>query len=113
MKEVGDLFMKKTYGFLQGLIAVSLCASITPFMLTVYKNFKSIARKIGLPDTRFHDLRHTYAVISLESGSDVKTLQEFMGHSKATTTLDIYSHVSRTMKLRAADNQTKYIESIM
>ena len=82
-------------------------------MLTVYKNFKSIARKIGLPDTRFHDLRHTYAVISLESGSDVKTLQEFMGHSKATTTLDIYSHVSRTMKLRAADNQTKYIESIM
>lgn len=81
--------------------------------VTVYKNFKSIARKIGLPDTRFHDLRHTYAVISLESGSDVKTLQEFMGHSKATTTLDIYSHVSRTMKLRAADNQTKYIESIM
>jgi hypothetical protein len=29
--------MKKTYGFLQGLIAVSLCASITPFMLTACK----------------------------------------------------------------------------
>ncbi len=81
--------------------------------VTVYKSFKAIARKIGLPDARFHDLRHTFAVISFESGDDVKTVQENMGHSKANTTLDVYTHFSRTMRLRSANNQQKYIESVI
>lgn len=81
--------------------------------VTVYKHFKAIARKIGLPDARFHDLRHTFAVISFESGDDVKTVQENLGHSKANTTLDVYTHSSRTMKLRSATNQQRYIESVI
>nr|MDE5978177.1 site-specific integrase [Turicibacter sp.] len=43
---------------------------------------------------RFHDLRHTHATLLLEAGSNVKFIQERMGHSKISTTLDIYSHMT-------------------
>ena len=40
--------------------------------VTVYKHFKETVKKIGLPEERFHDLRHSYAVVSIESGDDIK-----------------------------------------
>ena len=38
---------------------------------TVYPNFKRIANDIGVPDARLHDLRHSYAVASLQAGDDI------------------------------------------
>jgi len=42
---------------------------------TVVRNFKEIVAAIGRPDARFHNLRHSYAVASLRSGDDIKTVQ--------------------------------------
>ncbi len=69
---------------------------------TVYHTFKRIAAAIGLPDRRFHDLRHTYAVLAIQSGVDIKTVQENLGHHTAAFTLDQYGHVTQRMQNEAA-----------
>ena len=67
-----------------------------------YYWMKRILREAGLPAIRFHDLRHTFATLSLESGMDVKTLSAMLGHVSAATTLDIYTHVTGHMQTEAA-----------
>ena len=84
-------------------------AHLCPF--TVYIRFKEIVRKLGLPEVRFHDLRHTFAVLSLENGDDLKTLQDNLGHATASFTLDVYGHVSRRMRQQSADRMEQYIQS--
>ena len=53
-------------------------------------------------DIRLHDLRHTFATLSLQNGMDVKTLSAMLGHVSAATTLDIYTHVTGDMQTEAA-----------
>ena len=79
---------------------------------TVYRNFKRIVRSIGLDKARFHDLRHTYAVAALESGDDIKTVQDNLGHATASFTLDVYGHVSKLMKMRSAQNMQHFIDKV-
>ena len=55
-----------------------------------------------LPRLRFHDLRHTHATLLLLAGEHPKVAQERLGHATITTTLDLYSHVTRTMQQDAA-----------
>ena len=52
---------------------------------------------------RFHDLRHTFATMSLGYGMDIKTLASTLGHTSAETTLNIYSHVTDEMRRSAAE----------
>jgi integrase len=54
--------------------------------------FKRILKENGLPDIRFHDLRHTSITFLLSSGTPVNTVQQRAGHSKASVTTDIYGH---------------------
>ena len=68
--------------------------------------------KIGSPATRFHDLRHTYAVMAIKSGDDIKTVQENLGHATAAFTLDVYGHVTAQMKQASADRMEQLIRSI-
>lgn len=79
---------------------------------TAYKRFKRIVTKIGRPDARFHDLRHTYAVISLQEGDDVKTVQENLGHATASFTLDVYGHTSERMKKDSAMRTENFYKKI-
>lgn len=79
---------------------------------TLYNNFKRIAAQIGAPDARIHDLRHTYAVNSLQCGDDYKTVQGALGHATAAFTLDVYGHVSERMKEESARRQQAYIEAL-
>ena len=65
---------------------------------TVTHGFKKIVRKLGLDDVRFHDLRHTHATVMLLQGVHPKVVQERLGHSKMSTTMDIYSHVVPSMQ---------------
>jgi integrase len=61
-----------------------------------------LAKASGLPDIRFHDLRHTHATHLLASGVHPKVAQERLGHSSVGITLDLYSHVLRGMQEDAA-----------
>ena len=68
-----------------------------------HKNvFKPLLKKAGLPDIRFHDLRHTSATLLLSAGVHPKVVQERLGHSQIRVTLDTYSHVLPTMQREAA-----------
>ena len=79
---------------------------------TVYTEFKRIMVQIGSPDARFHDLRHSYAVASIKSGDDVKTVQENLGHATAAFTLDIYGHVTEQMKQDSAARMERFIKTV-
>ncbi len=78
----------------------------------VYLHFKKIAEEIGAPDARVHDLRHTFAVLSLQNGDDVKTVQMNLGHASAAFTLDVYGHVSDRMQRESAARMEQYIASV-
>jgi len=56
-------------------------------------SFKPLLKKAGLPDIRFHDLRHTCATLLLSRGHHPKLVQELLGHASVALTLDRYSHV--------------------
>ena len=68
----------------------------------VRRRLQIILERAGCKKIRFHDLRHTFATLSLESGMDVKTLSAMLGHVSAATTLDIYTHVTGDMQTEAA-----------
>ena len=62
---------------------------------------------------RFHELRHTFATLSLQNGVDVKTLSNTLGHYSAGFTLDTYTHATQRMKREAADTIGSVIDQAM
>lgn len=79
---------------------------------TVYNHCKKVLERIGAGDRCVHDLRHTFAVLSLQNGDDVKTVQGNLGHATAAFTLDVYGHVSERMKEDSAARMEKYMQSM-
>ncbi len=80
--------------------------------VTVYNHVKGILKSIGLESVRFHDLRHTYATLSIENGDDQKTVSENLGHATVAFTADVYQHVTDRMKANSADRMQEYIQKI-
>lgn len=78
----------------------------------IFDSFKRIVRNIGALATRFHDLRHTFAVASIKSGNDIKTVQKNLGHATAAFTLDVYGHVTKQMKQDSAARMEQFIKSV-
>ena len=78
----------------------------------LYQRYKHLAEKIGKPESRVHDLRHTFAVLSLQNGDNVKTVQDNLGHATAAFTLDVYGHVSERMKEDSAARMQAYIDNM-
>lgn len=78
-----------------------------------YSHLKTLLQKAGLPSIRFHDLRHTFATHALASGVDAKTLSGILGHTKASFTLDTYTHVTGDMQKRASEIVGGFMENIM
>ncbi len=67
------------------------------------RKFAEIIRRAGLPVIRFHDLRHTCATIMLAQGVHPKIVQELLGHTDISMTMNLYSHVTTDMQQEAAD----------
>ena len=64
--------------------------------------FKPLLKRAGLPEIRFHDLRHTCATLLLTRNVNPKIVSEMLGHSTIAITLDTYSHVLPNMRDQAA-----------
>lgn len=70
---------------------------------TITRNAKKAILRAGLSsEYSLHTLRHTFATLQLKTGTDVKTIQEMLGHGNISTTMDIYSHVDIDMQKEAA-----------
>lgn len=63
----------------------------------------------GLPRITLKGLRHTHATVLLELGEHPKVVQERLGHSTITTTMNIYSHVTPTMQRTAIDRLAQHV----
>ena len=74
---------------------------------------EKILKAIGAEHIRFHDLRHTFATLSLKYGVDVKTLSGALGHYDAGFTLSTYTHATEGMKRDAADTIGSVISQTM
>lgn len=70
---------------------------------------EKILKTIGAEHTRFHDLRYTFATLSLESGIDMKTLSSTLGHYSAGFTLSAYTHATPEMMRETADTMGNVI----
>ncbi len=69
----------------------------------VIREYAKLLQRAGLPHVEFHGLRHTAATLMLVQGVPAKVVQEMLGHSQVSVTLDIYSHVIPGMGREAAD----------
>lgn len=78
----------------------------------LHKFFKRLLKKAGLPDIRFHDLRHTAATLMLMNGIPLIVVSRRLGHSKPSVTLDIYGHYLPGMQEKAANLMDELVTPI-
>lgn len=75
--------------------------------VSIYPTFVSRSRvnreAVRVARIRFHDLRHTHATLALQAGVHPKVVQERLGHSDISITLQTYSHVLPGMQEEAAE----------
>ena len=67
-----------------------------------YRYFEPALKKAGIGKVRFHDLRHTYASLLIEQGENIKYIQNQLGHSNPTVTLNVYAHLMKPVNQEAA-----------
>lgn len=79
---------------------------------TVFNRFKAIVKKMGLPEVRLHDLRHTYATLAIQNGVDYKTISNNLGHATVAFTMDVYADVSMTMQQDSVSKMESFIASL-
>ena len=66
------------------------------------RSFKRVLLKGGLPEIRFHDLRHSCATLLLMQGVSPRVVMEILGHSQISLTMNTYSHVALELQREAA-----------
>ena len=77
-----------------------------------FKTFRTVRRKAGLDDLRIHDLRHTFASLSLAGGASLFEVQKMLGHADHKTTQK-YAHISEVAIKTATENTAKEILSAL
>src|SRR5215218_5165480 len=87
----------------QGLVFATSKGTPLDAQNIVNRHFKPLLKSTGLPDKRWHDLRHTCATLLLDRGVHPKLGQHLLGHASITITLDLYSHWIPSMGRHAAD----------
>ncbi|MGE5415889.1 MAG: tyrosine-type recombinase/integrase [Acidobacteriota bacterium] len=76
----------------------------------ISRAFKRDLESVGLPEIRFHDLRHGHATQLLELGEDITVISNRLGHSTITLTADTYSHVRERMQRDASNKLGKVLK---
>ena len=80
---------------------------------SAYRRLKVLLKQAGLPNIRFHDLRHTFATLALQNGVDIKTISSMLGHYDAGFTLRTYTHVTRQMQDQAAETMGNFMSQMI
>ncbi len=60
-------------------------------------------KKAGVKKIKFHGMRHTFATLALENGTQPHVVQQMLGHKRIEITLGIYGHVLPNMQEEAAE----------
>lgn len=69
----------------------------------------TIIKKYDLPPIKPHGFRHTHASLLFESGASIKEVQDRLGHENIKTTMDIYTHVTKSAREKTAEKFANYI----
>lgn len=85
----------------------------TPLRLA-YPNevLNGIIKKFSLEKITVHGLRHTHASLLFEAGASIKEVQARLGHSDVNITLNIYTHVTKSAKMKTAEKFSNYLNNI-
>ena len=57
------------------------------------RDYKALLKRAGLPELRFHDLRHTAASLFCAQNVQPRDLMEILGHSQISLTMNTYTHL--------------------
>lgn len=95
----------------EGIIQIYVCEvdGKLPDPSHLSRALKNFQRANGLPICRFHDLRHTFAMLQLEAGTDIQTLKQLLRHSKIAAT-EIYTHENLNIKRAASEKMDKILK---
>ena len=74
------------------------------------RHFHETLAKLNIPRVKFHSLRHSFASIQLINGVNPKIVQEALGHSSITLTLDTYSHIIPSLQKEAAKKMDSFFK---
>jgi integrase len=83
---------------------------VSPGFGDLWHGQRHIAR-LGLPAQRFHDLRHAFATLAIESGADLHEVARWLGHATIRTTADVYGHFTDAMAQQLAGRMDKVLSS--
>ena len=72
--------------------------------------YKNLMKELGLPQLKFHGLRHSFATRCIESKCDYKTVSVLLGHSNISTTLNLYVHPNLEQKKKAIDQMFRALK---
>ena len=82
-----------------------------PIEPRTYRNYyKALMRKLGIPEIKFHGLRHSFATRCIESNCDYKTVSVLLGHSNIGTTLNLYVHPNLEQKKKCLDKAFRFMK---
>ena len=82
---------------------------LNPSSLT--RRFRALLKQIGLPDMRFHDLRHSCASLLIAQGVHARVIMEQLGHSQISLTMNTYGHVVAEVQREAAGQMDALLEA--
>ena len=75
---------------------------------TLQYSFKKFLKECGIRNIKFHALRHTFATRCMESGMDINTLSEILGHTSTSVTMNIYIHSTIEHKRNQIEKMSEY-----
>lgn len=101
-----NIFDNKEYDF---ILKWSDGKHVHPMYFT--NKLPKVLKQCGInKKVRFHDSRHTNATLLLQQNTDLKTIQERLGHGDIRTTMNIYSHVTKEMQIKATDRMSEILK---
>lgn len=76
-----------------------------------YRNYyKRLMKRLGIPDLKFHGLRHSFATRCIEGKCDYKTVSVILGHSNISTTLNLYVHPNLEQKKKCINQMNRSLK---